>query len=239
MARGDTSVPLEEVDDIVSRRVASELAAREVEMDRMIADQVAKQMAAIGGGTQGNPQEWMQGLAMAIAGLTDQGSNIKRLSPEEVVKRNAAYDRMMELIKQAERNGQEPTYKLRHPVYLGERKINPIWIDRDHRQQPTEIGWFGPPSEAMDPVGQPAEDIYAAFCEWTGAVVKRDLGEIRVTAAGLTIVKGGPAIVEPQHTGAHEGRGAMVPTIKGRTAQGPRVETRILGTLQPAAVSSP
>jgi hypothetical protein len=140
------------------------------------------------------------------------------------------------LIEDAVRDRTEPTYKLRHMTFLGNARQNPIWIDERHRQQPTEIGWYGVPNEAMEPTNPVAEAIYTAFAESIGAIAKRDMGPMRVTANGLTVIKGAPISDETAHVAPPDGsRGSLVPTIRGRGAPGPTVQTNILGTLMPPA----
>lgn len=222
MAREPELIAAADVERIVAERV------------RAAEERLAAVIAGLGGVAKPDAIS-MDALAMAIATLTDQGTGRKRIAPEEMTKRDKARERMTDLIEKANRDQSEPAYKLRHIVYLGERRVNPAWIDERHRQQATEIGWYGVPNEAMEPMNDVAKAIYAAFEESIGAVGKRDLGAVSVTASGLAIIKGAAQIPEAEHTGQTSGRGNMAPTIRGRGAPAPAVETNILGTIMPPA----
>jgi hypothetical protein len=225
-------IPANEVDALVAQRVAEAVAGVEKRLAALI------DATASGVGRAPDAMS-MEGLAMAIAALTDQGTGRhKRIDPKEVVRREEARERMVTLIEKAIAEKTAPSYRLRHMVYFGEMKVNPVWIDRDHRQQATEIDWYGVPNEALEPINDVAIAIYAEFAVWIAAAGKRDLGEMRVTANGLAIIKGPPQIVrtdEAQHVGRGGVEGPLTPVIRGRTAPGPMAETHILGTVMPPA----
>lgn len=215
------------------------------EVERIIAsrveDEINKHLERIRNAPQSDNPAWMQELAMSIAALSDQGSGRRRVAPDEMARRAEGYASMLALLEQANREQDEPVYKLRHVVYLGELRVNPIWIDRERRQQPTEIGWYGVPNEAMVPINPVAERIYAAFLQWIGATAVRDLGPMRVTASGLAVIKRGPPSLmnpEPRHVAGHSADGPLAPVIRGRGVQGPGTETHILGTVMPPARQS-
>lgn len=229
-------VPADEVEAIIAARVKAAVHDSVSEIREMVAEQLAGQRSS----SDGADGSWMQALAMQIANLTDQGTGRKRIAPEEMRKRELARDRMMDLIAGAQARGDEPLYRLRSIVYLGEQKVMPSWIDRDHRQQPTEIGWLGVPNLAMDPVDSVACDIYAAFSEWIGGVEKPPAEMDRLSPSGLVLIRRGPTTerqqTEAQHTGAETaGRGSLTPTIRGRGAPSNVVERHILGTVMPPA----
>ena len=218
-------VPRSEVDAIVGKAVA-EAEARLAELIQS-ASPKASGMA---------DEATMNALALAISTLTDQGTGrAKRVAPEEMIRRERGHKRMMELIDDAVLASNKPLYRLRHVVYLGEMKIQPIWVDKDHIQQPTTIGWYGIPNEAMDPQNDVARAIYEQFAIWIAASEKRDLGRIKVTPGGLTIVQGPPELVgagEAKHTG---GGAPLTPTIERRGPQAGMKETHILGTIMAPA----
>ncbi|HXT79047.1 MAG TPA: hypothetical protein VN702_05745 [Acetobacteraceae bacterium] len=225
-------IPANEVEALVAQRVADAVAGVEKRLAVLIEGSVP--------GVRSSPDTMsMEGLAMAIAALTDQGTGRhKRIDPKELVRREEAHERMVALIERASALKTPPSYRLRHMVYFGEMKVNPVWIDRDHRQQATEIDWYGVPNEALEPINDVARAIYAEFATWIAAAAKRDLGQMRVTANGLAIIKGPPQIVRPdeaQHVGRGGVEGPLTPVIRGRTAPGPMAETHILGTVMPPA----
>ena len=222
------AIPVDEVEAVLAKRVAEE-----------VAKQVAliKESLATAGATGDAP--WMQALALQIATLADQGTGRKRISPEEMTKREKARERMTQLIIDARVAKKIPTYKLRSTVYLGERKIQPIWIDHEHHQQPTEIGWYDVPNEAMEPLNDEAKGIYTAFAESIGAVKPRAVGKIKVSAGGLTIMQGPQFVESPQATPGELPPEQVAPIIRGRGAPLPLMETHILGTLMPPARQQP
>lgn len=131
-------------------------------------------------------------LALAIAGLTDQGVGRQaRVSPEVIDKRNKARERMMTLIIEAKARGDRPSYQLRNKVWLDEVMVEPVWINPATRGiEPTEIIWPGIPNEAMIPINHPARLIFEAFMDSIGSVVKPVPDEaLGVTTGGL-VVKG-------------------------------------------------
>lgn len=185
-------------------------------------------------------------LANQLAELTDQGTGRRRVAPEIMRARSQAAERMTSLILQARENRLVPSYKLKAKVYLDETIVDPMFIDpTSKRHRATEIDWPGVPSEAMIPLNEAAQEIYAAFLESIGSVPKEvaQLGDqaLRMTAGGL-VVKGAP---RPQRDGlrlgdlpAPAGQGLR---IKGRGLPGESSgETiNVLGTLAaPARVGA-
>lgn len=239
-------IPADEVESILAERVRAEVEKAVAGIKDMVSAQLQAPVAV----APSEDQNWMQALAMQIATLTDQDIGRKRVPPEEMVKREKAKERMVGLIAEADARGEEPLYRLRSVVYLGEQKIMPSWIDPNHRQQPTEIGWMGVPNMAMEPVNEVAQRIYSAFAEWTGGVDRKaakaagvEVETGRLTPSGLISVRQGEMtkrFSEAQHTGVDtSGRGSLIPTIRGRGGPGQTVERRILGTVMPPAREMP
>ena len=234
-------VPADEVQAIIARGVAEQVALQVEAIQARIEERIKAAMEASGAAVAapGADKTWMAELAMQFASLADQGSGKIRIAPEEMTKRSKARDRMADLIADAIANSNEPAYRLRSMVYLGDRKIPPIWIDREHRQQPTEIGWYGVPNEAMEPANDAARAIYAAFGESIGATTQRATGPMRITAGGLTILKGAqfadPA-TDQAPVAAPMARNHLEPTIRGRGAPPSRISTHVLGTIMPPAM---
>ena len=151
----------------------------------------------------GDPDKnWMRELAMAMAEISDQGTNRKRVAPEILAKRVAARDKMMKLLIETRAQKLKPDYRLVALVQLndpktGPRLIQPFRLDKDKRPVPVEIIWYGVPNEAMKPLNEPAKAIYRAFMESIGGVsdaitegkFAADMRAISVTQGGL-VVKG-------------------------------------------------
>ena len=90
----------------------------------------------------------------------------------------------------------------------------------------------------MDPQNDVPREIYEQFAIWIAASEKRDLGRIKVTPGGLTIVQGPPDLVgagEARHTGEGSQSMPLTPTIERRGPQAGMKETRILGTIMAPA----
>lgn len=180
-------------------------------------------------------------LAMAIAGLTDQGTSRKRVAPHVLQQRTDAAARMMKLIVAARAQGLEPTYELRNKCYLDEVMVEPIWIDPASKEQrATVIIWGAVPNEVMVPVNEIAKEIHAAFKDSIGNVDDAPIQPaiLGVTAGGLVIKSGSKAVRsitafndKPQDKQVTEG-GLKIPH---RDKPGQFVEKRILGTVAPPA----
>lgn len=135
-------------------------------------------------------------LSMNLQSLNQQGQRNKPLTPEEVLKRELAVKRMVDLLAASREPGAErPAYKLIAPTSLNERWIPPYRQLPDKRTVNNEVTWTGVPNDAMVPINPAAEAIFAAWRESTGGpaslVPTADVRPFYVTAAGLT-VKGDP-----------------------------------------------
>lgn len=134
-------------------------------------------------------------LAESFGTVSSQVSGRKPLAPEEVLRREAAHNRMAEMILGCRKDGADkPTYKVTSKTNLNERMIEPFKMV-DKKAVNNEITWTGVPNDAMAPINKTAEAIYAAWRESTGGpammVPTADMRPLYVTAAGLT-VKGDP-----------------------------------------------
>lgn len=209
-------IPADEVQALVDAAVAAS--------EKRLAELIASGMQDANPSAPDNA--WAEKLAMAFASLSDQGTGRKRVAPEQLAKQTRARERMEELISDAQARGVEPIYTLRQMVFLGEARIQPLWVDSERKSHATEIGWYDIPNQAMEPVNDEAREIYAAFIESIGAIEKPKRAPLRLTAGGLTVRKGGmPA------QGGRDVSAPRSPTIRGRGAPTQGVETRILGTL--------
>jgi hypothetical protein len=130
-------------------------------------------------------------MALAIAEISDQGTNRKRVAPEILAQRAAAHERMIKLIIEAKENGEKPEYKLIAKTYLNERLIEPYRVDNLSKQaRAVECYWSGIPNEAMRPLNEVARRIYAEYKLSIGSVEqgkRADNRPVWVTAGGLVI----------------------------------------------------
>ncbi len=182
----------------------------------------------------------LQGLALAIAEVSDQGTSRKRVAPEVLNARAKARVRMEEMVKEAKAlpadSTEIPIYELTGKIYFDEHFVDPYFRDTDHVVKRRRIQWDGVPNEAMLPVNDRAHAIHQAFLDSIGTVVKT-APTATVTAKGLTIM--GPSV-----------RGKMVATVGadlgmaesgsrfrtlGETKPGQVTEVAVLGTVAPRA----
>ena len=111
-------------------------------------------------------------MALAIAEISDQGSNRKRVAPAILAEREASYRRCVALVteaqhkvKQAREKGDKaaetkwlPEYRLIAKVALNERLIEPFRRMPDKTVAANEIVWTGIPNEAMRPINATADN---------------------------------------------------------------------------------
>lgn len=187
---------------------------------------------------------WAQSLAMAIATVSDQGVGTrKRVAPEVLKSREDARQRMVDLIVAARAAGRLPSYRLTNKVLLDEQLIDPVWIDKNHTAQPTEIDWPGVPNEAMTPINDTAKEIHAAFIESIGSIAKEHQvmhDPLKITKGGL-VVRGAPSAAS--HETTLERVNAQIKTdegvrVKHKDQGGRYKEVNILGSIHKPAQQS-
>lgn len=133
-------------------------------------------------------------LALAIAEISDQGTQRKRVAPEILAARAKAHERAVERIMLARKRGEKPEYRLVAKVYLNERFIEPFMPGPNKQPIPTEIIWSGMPNEAMRPINDVAKEIFKEFRASIGSTEQLkgvDNRPLWMTAGGV-VVKGDP-----------------------------------------------
>jgi hypothetical protein len=173
-----------------------------------IVAQIAKQGAPIGAGSNEEATALFSKMALAIAEISDQGSNRKRVAPEVLAQRAAAKERCIRLIDDAREHVLEarrqkdgkveakwlPEYRVVAKIYFNERFIEPFKRLPDKTIASNEIVWTGIPNEALRPINDIAKKIYAEFRLSIGSTEKlatSDNRPVYITAQGL-VVKGDP-----------------------------------------------
>lgn len=201
-----------------------------------VLSQLASIPRADGAPAVGTDHAFADALAMAIAGLTDQGSGRKHVAPQVIKARSLARERMTQLLIEARANGYVPTYELRNKVYLDEVLVDPIWIDPASKEQrATVIEWRSVPNDVMVPVNEVAKEIFAAYKDSIGTVDDAPVQPaiLGVTAGGLTIKSGSKAVREvvafKDRADLKESEGGL--NIPHRGKPGQFVEKHILGTV--------
>lgn len=202
----------------------------------------------------------MQELAMAISELTTQGTGRVRVSPEVLMRREQAREKMMGLITEARAEKKVPTYRLRHKIYLNERLIEPFWQHPATKAiENTEIDFWGIPNDAMVPVNDAAKEIYEAYRDSIGIVhgargVSNLLppeDKLSVTQNGLVIRNSAnaamnvhstperPVFAGPMKSAYEEGDKDSQPlVIKQDARTGQYKDVAVLGTIAPPARQS-
>jgi hypothetical protein len=177
------------------------LAKASAEMEARIVGRLTEQLAAMKpSGVQGSDQALIQGLALAIQELNDQGTGQAsfKVAPEILVKRNQARDRMWERLILARKNKEKPEYTLVNETYLDHILLKPFRMDPATKKPiPVEIIWKGVPNECMRPNNTVARELFALFMESIGGSTelvgkskfKPDNRAFGMTLGGL-VVKG-------------------------------------------------
>lgn len=115
-------------------------------------------------------QEQGRAIALANAEIADQGTDRKRVAPEELAARGSAFERMGTLIQaaQAGPKGSWPRYKLIAKTLLNDRVIDPLRRTGKGDIEQVHILHCGIPSLAMRPVDDAAKAIYREFVRYLG-----------------------------------------------------------------------
>lgn len=185
--------------------VAAVAAATQAAVDKAMAP-IMENLAKIGaapaapGGAEYDAKTLFSQMALAIAEISDQGTNRKRVAPEILAQRARSHALMIEAIIEAKRAHDEdreerPLYRAIGKMYLNERFIEPFTLDPATKKPvPVELYWSGVPNEVMRPLNSAAERIYAHFRDSIGSVNKvQEQTETWISAGGLVIKGEGPA----------------------------------------------
>lgn len=183
-----------------------------------------------------------EALAMQLAALTSQGVGKKiPVAPEVLKIRAEAEEQMLGLLVKAREADTPPTYLLRSKIYVGDRLIEPKWVDPSTKaQRDTEIDWFGIPNEAMIPVNDVAKEIMFAY-EMAHTMKPKEakaapgLRNGGFFFDGKVVVRAG----EPARPMANtQAPGSEVEglRVKGRDLPGQYIQKNIVGTIAAPAI---
>ena len=121
------------------------------------------------GGLPTDVKALLDGLALAIAEMSHQGSpRDKPVDPAVLAERRAGQERMDALIAEARAlprgDPRRPKYKTRSKQNLSDHMIDP-WRRNSATKKaiPVEFRWLGEPNDAMIPLNEMAERIYVEF----------------------------------------------------------------------------
>ncbi len=151
-------------------------------------------------------QDLLRGLALAIAEMSHQGDKRdKPVDPKVLAERRQAQERMDVLIQEAlalpKGDPRRPKWKCRSKVILADHVIDPYKRDPATKKAvPVEFRWCLEPNDAMVPLNEMAERIYAEFRGSRGNKFGKDgygKNEVRraawITDGGLVIEGAPPA----------------------------------------------
>ena len=138
-----------------------------------------------GGDTAPGDRQFLEGLALALRQIDDQGrpSSRRTVAPEILAARAHGRERMVQAILDARAAEEEPEYEILARTYLGDEMVEPFapnaktfmgeiqlnpWLRSEETYGRTRIIWLGVPNEAMRPANTTAKRIYAHFLESIG-----------------------------------------------------------------------
>ncbi len=211
MAEPETPAPIVAVTDTPEFKAAIAEATKQalaMAREELLAEMKTAVATAAPVEEQG-AQSLFRQMALAIAEISDQGTNRKRVAPEILAARDAGRERMGKLILQARASkDQKPEYRLIAKVYIGEQLVDPFRKEAGPggKMVPQEIIWDGPPNEAMRPMNAMAKDIYDAFLASIGGLQ----GASGVAQQPLWVTPRGVVI---------KGAGTTTAQVHGQTAQ--------------------
>ena len=130
----------------------------------------------------GQSKDLAQQIAMAIAELTDQGTNRKRVAPEILAARAKAYDRLIKQLSEARDKADAaldagdkleaarwlPEYRVVTKTFLTDRIVEPWRRGGNNDLVPTEIIWRGVPNNSLRPLNAIATKLFETFQAWVG-----------------------------------------------------------------------
>lgn len=151
----------------------------------------------------GQMKELAESLALAIAEVSDQGTNRKRVAPEILASRAKAHEKLVALLTEARDKGNAaldandsieagrwlPEYRVVAKTYLTDRVVEPWRRGANNDMQPTEIIWRGYPNNSLRPLNAIAAKLFSVYQAWIGTE-----GLLRADASFMTpggvVIKG-------------------------------------------------
>lgn len=177
----------------------------------------------------------MEQLALAIAEISDQGTNRKRVAPEILAQRAKAHQEAIEILNGIRENNLQPEYALVSHVYLNERLIPPFMPGPNKTPVRTQIIYTGMPNDAMRPLNDIAKELYAAYRRSIGSVEEKikgaDKRPLWMTQGGV-VIKGEPRAQRREVAAPPE----FSDLVDIKTQDDPTApEVQVLGTVAPPA----
>jgi hypothetical protein len=155
------------------------ITVSKADLQALIAEQVAQQVAALQAGASGADANWIAQLTREIGKLTTQGTGQPEpIEPHILERRKVAKNRMIELLNDAldravadphDRSG-VPLYRVLQEVHMDGRLITPFILSEDPKapKEPTDIFYLGIPNICLFPLNEAAEKIHEQCIIWCG-----------------------------------------------------------------------
>ena len=193
-------------------------------------------------------------LAMEIGIVSDQGTQRKRVAPEEMKERMNAFERMGVYLTKAQMAtdlSEKPRYRIVGQQFSGDQRIDPYQRQPNRDIIETEVWYEGIPNTSMRPINEVAENIYREFIRYLGG--SESVNGIPKPVQPMWITNGGKIIVggrgnetaaahglsrtpEPLTIDGGKRVGAAPATMQMVSATDPRAtKIPVLGTIAPPA----
>lgn len=137
-------------------------------------------------------------LTVQIASMADGGENRKKIPPVEAKRREAARERMGDVLTRIQSDPKaKPHYRLVKEMWLDDVFLEANVPDGESKWKPNEIIWRGVPNAGMRPMNPLAVEIYEHYLASIGGTTKNQAGvrdqPIWVTYGGLQMASNGSA----------------------------------------------
>lgn len=149
----------------------------------------------------------LDGLAMSLASVGNQGTGKVIVDPGVMAARARAHDLMLERMVRARQDGIRPKYELTGKVVLGNQLIEPVWTDDFRRERPQVVFWDGTPNQKMQPAKpdnagevpacEAAHDIFVLFCESIGVSPQASMRIMAINNHGNMVSPRGNVFEQP------------------------------------------
>lgn len=182
-------------------------------------------------------------LAMEIGVISDQGTQRKRVAPEEMRERINAYERMGVLLTNAQSlpREQKPLYRVTGKQYMDNQVIDPYQRLNNREIIETTIIYDGVPNTSMKPLNELASQVYAEFIRYLGG--SDSVNGVPKPAQPSWITNGGRVIIgsAPDTAAVHGLARTPEPiTINGGMRVGaPAASVEIISPTDPRATKVP
>jgi hypothetical protein len=153
----------------VKALLPSIVAGLTVELAKMRGD-LGPAAAPLTAGSKTETAALLEGLAHAMSKAADPGNKRRILAPEIVQERALAREEMKRSILKHHAAGVVPVYRVIRPTFLNDTLIDPQYADPVSKAMlDQEVDWAGVPNQAMLPMNDAAQEIFAFYLKTIGA----------------------------------------------------------------------